>query len=348
MPQTECNGDASRASPSAHAARAWPCAAPVLPCHRASGEIRAGRRAYDPSDAGTDMGMRDGTKGILKKAAALPKSTVVGYWRGFSYPFKGLHFVFVRHPKLARFWLPPIAITLVLLVLSFVLGWRWHDDVVGWIWTQPSGDGFWNGVLGVLHWLVRAIVLLLLWAAGLVAVVFLSNVVAAPFNDLLSEDVERLLTGRTGAPFSLAVLVRDSVRTVGLELLKLALYLGVMLPMFLLSYVPVVGPVVYAVVGFLFTTIYFAIDYVDWPASRRNRGIHQRIEMVQEHFTPMFGFGTGVWLFLFIPLVNLLFMPAAVAGGTMLFLDLEREREARARSVPSLEPGVPAPRPETT
>ena len=38
-------------------------------------------------------------------------------------------------------------------------------------------------------------------------------------------------------------------------------------------------------------------------------------------------FGTGVWLFLFVPLVNLLFMPAAVAGGTLLFLELERAAE---------------------
>jgi uncharacterized protein involved in cysteine biosynthesis len=35
------------------------------------------------------------------------------------------------------------------------------------------------------------------------------------------------------------------------------------------------------------------------------------------------GFGTGVWLLLFIPLVNLFFMPAAVAGGTMLFVAVE-------------------------
>jgi len=38
------------------------------------------------------------------------------------------------------------------------------------------------------------------------------------------------------------------------------------------------------------------------------------------------GFGTGVWILLFVPLVNLFFMPAAVAGGTMLFLGLERAR----------------------
>ena len=51
----------------------------------------------------------------------------------------------------------------------------------------------------------------------------------------------------------------------------------------------------------------------------------------------MFGFGTGVWLFLFIPLVNLLFMPAAVAGGTLLFLDLEGEGTSDPQHAPADE-----------
>src|SRR5690606_6447000 len=103
--------------------------------------------------------------------------------------------------------------------------------------------------LGALHWVVRALVLLLLWSAGVIVVVLLTNVIAAPFNDLLSEEVERLATGRSGQPFSLKVLFRDTLRTIGLEVLKLAIYACIMIPMFVISYVPVVGPVLYAVVG---------------------------------------------------------------------------------------------------
>jgi uncharacterized protein involved in cysteine biosynthesis len=39
------------------------------------------------------------------------------------------------------------------------------------------------------------------------------------------------------------------------------------------------------------------------------------------------GFGASVWVLLLIPLVNLFFMPAAVAGGTMLFLDLHPSKD---------------------
>jgi uncharacterized protein involved in cysteine biosynthesis len=305
------------------------------------------------------MGFSDGAKAAARRAAGVPKATVVGFWKGLAYPFRGAKLVFFEHPGLVRFWGIPILITGALLVAVLWGGWAWHEDVTNLVWADPAdaagellksfpeagkekpelGDkrleragGLWVEAGHWAHTALEILVLLLLWAVGLVLVVFLTNVVAAPFNDLLSEEVEHLLIGKKGPDFSLKILVRDSVRTVGLEAVKMVLYLAVMVPLYLLSLLlPGIGQVIYTIFAFLFTAFYFAIDYVDWPASRRNRGVGYRFGMLRAHFLPMFGFGTGVWLFLFIPLVNLLFMPAAVAGGTMLFLDLEGETAARRR-----------------
>jgi uncharacterized protein involved in cysteine biosynthesis len=41
-----------------------------------------------------------------------------------------------------------------------------------------------------------------------------------------------------------------------------------------------------------------------------------------KHWPAMLGLGAAIWALLFVPLLNVLFMPAAVAGGTLLFLDL--------------------------
>ena len=60
-------------------------------------------------------------------------------------------------------------------------------------------------------------------------------------------------------------------------------------------------------------------------ASRRNRSTTYRFGMLTQHFMPMFGFGTGVWLFLFIPFVNLLALePIAAIAGTSAFLQFEK------------------------
>jgi len=270
------------------------------------------------------MGVGDVAKKAAGAVVAAPKAVAVGYWRGLTYPFKGAKLVYLEHPSLVRYWMFPILITLIVIGFVFAGVWHYHGAVVEMFWSEPAGEGFWDSVLRFLHGFVEVIVALLGFLVGLVVVSLLSTIFAAPFNDALSEEVERLSTGREGPPFSLAAVARDSVRTVLLEIAKLGLWAIVMLPLFVVSLiVPVAGQIIYTVFGFFFTAGYFSIDYLDWPASRRNRGIAYRFSLLREHFLPMLGFGTGVWLFLFVPLLNLLFMPAAVAGGTLLFLDLE-------------------------
>ena len=118
-------------------------------------------------------------------------------------------------------------------------------------------------------------------------------------------------------------MLADIVRTVRLELGKALLYIAVVGPMFLASFfIPGVGQVI-SLVGFALTAVYLGVDYVDWPAARRNWSVGDRVAFTRRQLPAVAGFGTGVWVLLFIPLVNLLFMPAAVAGGTMLFIELE-------------------------
>jgi CysZ protein len=272
-----------------------------------------------------------------KRGVATPvKRSVVGFWRGLTYPFRGARVVYLRKPGLIRYWGIPILVTIVAVCGIFWGAFSVRDAIVEAVWTAPTTAGFWPSVARFFHTLLEWLVGLTVALAGLVALSLVTNVIAAPFNDALSEAVERLETGAEGVPFSVSVLVRDLIRTVRLEVTKLALYVAVMGPLFLAAmFVPVVGQILYSVFGFVFTAIYFSIDYIDWPASRHDRGLRYRFSVLRRNFWPMFGFGTGVWLFLFVPFVNLLFMPAAVAGGTLLFLELERH----------VEPAPPSPAP---
>jgi CysZ protein len=250
--------------------------------------------------------------------------SAIGFWRGLTYPFRGARLVYLERPGLVRYWGMPVLLTLLAAVGIVWGAVSARDALVEAVWSTPAGEGTWADVLRALHELVEWLAVMLLVLVGLVGLSLVTSLIAAPFNDALSEAVEEHVTGRPGVPFSLRILLRDTVRTVLLELVKFALYAAVMGPLFVLSFVvPVLGQAVYAVFGFVFTALYFSIDYIDWPASRRDRGLRARAAVVRRNFWPMFGFGTGVWFFLIVPIVNLLFMPAAVAGGTLLFLDLE-------------------------
>ena len=260
----------------------------------------------------------------MQGAGAVAKSPI-GFARGLSYAFRGGRFVYFQHLGLARYWVFPILITGAALVSVFYGAATMYDDLSAAVWSLLPADwgdatGFAGALVTALRWLIELVSGLLITLLGLATVVVLSSVVAAPFNDALSEAVERILTGGAAPPFSLRRVAADVLRTIRLEIGKVLLYALVVGPLFLASFfVPVLGQVV-SLVGFALTAIYLGIDYIDWPAARRDWSVADRVAFTKRQLPAVAGFGTGVWALLFIPVINLFFMPAAVAGGTMLFV----------------------------
>jgi CysZ protein len=250
--------------------------------------------------------------------------------RGLLYPVRGL-VILRRHGGLARYWVPPIVLTFTALVASVVLSVRYSDDIVNLVWGMPSGDDWLSRLLEALHVLLRSLAVLVGFALSLVAGILLANLFAAPFNDALSAAIEERETGVASPPFSLSALLHDLARTLRLELLKLLIYVGVLGPLLIVSWlVPGVGSFLYSAFAALFTVVYFALDYLDWPAARRGYSVRRRIALLSVRPLTTLGFGVAVSICLFIPLLNLFLMPLAVAGGTRLFLDLSAYAEQDA------------------
>lgn len=260
----------------------------------------------------------------VEPRAHRPRPGVLG---GLGFVARGARYVYLEHRGLARFWVPPVLVTFLALcgVVYAAIGWR--ETLVGALWASPAGEGWGEGWLatavGALHTLFEWLVTGVLVVIGSAAVAVLGGVIAAPFNDALSAAVERLETGARQPAFDLAELLRDLARSVRVECIKLGLYLALVGSLFLVSWwVPLLGPLVHAVFGGGLTVLYLALDYADWPASRRGWPARRRLGMAFAHLREMLGFGVGVWFVLLLPLFNLLTMPAAVAGGTLLFLEL--------------------------
>lgn len=269
-------------------------------------------------------------QGAVADVAAGTQRAGLSFAEGLRMPWRGLKLVFFGGHGLAKYWLPPVLITFVALGLVIYGVLAWHDALVGLLWSPPAGEGFWASALRLLHFTLRAVVVVLLGLIGTVMVIASARIVASPFNDLLSERIEVILGGKEGPPFTLRLLISEAWRSVRMTLATTSLYFLVMLPLFVLSWlVPVIGQVLYVVFGFFFTATYLAIDFTDWPLARRGQGVRARATYVRAHRWALWGFGAGVWALLWVPLLNLLLMPGAVAGGTMLVLELER-RAAKA------------------
>jgi CysZ protein len=264
----------------------------------------------------------------LEDASAVP----VGFWRGLTYPFRGGVFVYLRHPGLVRFWIWPFVITLALFALIGWLSFHYAGPLLEWIFPVPDPEGgWWAAVLAALHDVIQLLLSLVLCGAGSALVVVLSMVLAGPFNDMLSEAVEKIRAGTGAPPFSVRTLLRDLLRDLRLELSKLLLYFLVMIPLGVFSLlVPGIGQALYSAFAFVFTALYFALDFIGGPATRRGVGVRARFAFLRRHLFSALGFGTGVWALLFVPVLNLLFLPAAVTGGTLLYLDLTEVPEPDA------------------
>lgn len=257
---------------------------------------------------------------------------VIGFFSGLSYPIRGMRFVFREHPGLVRYWIVPVILTL----LAFVgLGWAVIEHHAVWvarIWSPVPASGATGYAVRTLLVALDWLLVLLALALGSILVLLSTTVIAAPFNDALSAAVERIEGTLPEGRNAIADVTRDLVRSVVLELAKLAALFGLMTPLLILNLLlPAVGAPLAFMVGFAVTLVYLAIDYTDWPAARRGRGVRDRLRALGRDPGPFLGFGLATHALLFFPGVNLMLMPAAVAGGTLMFLDLERRGEATAK-----------------
>jgi CysZ protein len=242
----------------------------------------------------------------------------------FAYPFRGARLVYRDHPELARYWVPPIVLAAIAMTCAAWLVLEHRDALFQMMWPAThAGDGWLDALLRGARSFVRFIVTMLAIGIGFVLALFTAQIAGAPFYDALSHAVEALRAGHSPEATTLSALLRDAARSVQLAVVKLAIYVAWMVPLWLIGwFVPVVGPISQAALGFALTVAFLAIDHVDWAAARHGLSVGERIRLLGAYPGPLLAFGLCVWCFLFVPVVNLFLIPAAVAGGTLLFIDL--------------------------
>lgn len=231
----------------------------------------------------------------------------------------------VLSPGLRLFVLLPLAINTVLFIGLIVLAMQqfgiWMDSLMP---NLPDWLSFLTYVLTPLFFLLVLVIMFFTFT-------LLANIIAAPFNGFLAEKVEVVLRGRDDfPPFSWAELMAMMPRTIGREMRKLAYFLPRAIPLLILTFVPVLN-LVAAPLWILFGVWMMAVQYIDYPADNNKLGWNEMLAWLRAKRWQSLGFGGATYLALMIPFVNILVMPAAVAGATLFWV---RERGE----------AVPAPR----
>ena len=233
------------------------------------------------------------------------------FTRGASYVLTGLR------------WLPKaglrsfVAIPLLINTLLFGGGIWWGASQLQRL--DQAVQGWLPGWLAWLHWLLWPLFILTVLVVVFYTFSLVANVIAAPFNSLLAERVEKMMNpdGRVSPP-SAEFSWRELLFTPLAELRKLLYFVIWAIPPLILSFVPavnVVAPVVWAVS----TAWMLALEYADYPLSRRGLGFRAQRRLLRQHPLLVLGFGGMTLLLTLIPVLNFLAMPAAVVGATLMW-----------------------------
>ena len=244
--------------------------------------------------------------------------------QGIQYLIRGIQLM--RVPKLMVFILIPLAINMV--VFGSLIGWAisyLNALVPEWIQSLPAWMSF-------IEWIIWPLLVLLFGLLSGYLFTTVTLMIASPFNSLLAEKVEEHYTGQEVEGFeNVGAALMAVPMSIMRELRKLAYYLPMAMLVFICTWIPLVNFAV-PFLWFLLGAWMMSLQFLDYPLDNHRQSFKAVVEFAgQERLTTM-GFGGSVALCVSIPILNLIIVPAAVAGATLLYCDQQAGGSPRLES----------------
>jgi len=168
-----------------------------------------------------------------------------------------------------------------------------------------------------LEWLIVPLFFLTIILIVFFSFTLVANLISAPFNSYLSASVEQKLTGSKPENMVNEPVWKTVVRTVRAEIRKTVYFLLWLIPLALLTIIPVIN-VAAPFAWFLFAAWSFSIEYMDSPLGNRGMLFEEIRAYSRKNRMRSLGLGTGVFVMTSIPVLNFLAMPVAVCAATKM------------------------------
>lgn len=250
-------------------------------------------------------------------------SSLRQWLNGLALPFRALGFL-RRHRSLWP-WAAAPAVVGVLLFGAVVTGAVvYADDLLALWWAEPAGDGWWTVLLHAAWSLLYVVLLLLGIASAYLVALLLGGVIASPFNDALSVRVEQVVTGETAPPEEVEMWTGVGRSLLSTLIVTLA-YVVCAVPVLALNLLPGLGPIVATVLNTGLAAVFLSLEYADVAFARYGLTWREKLRLLNTHRSLALGFGLSTSALLWLPGINLVVMPVAVTGGTILALALHGE-----------------------
>jgi len=230
--------------------------------------------------------------------------------RGASYLTRGARLL--THPSLRPFVLIPLMINILIFGALISIGFSYMSDLMDWMLSRIPD---WLHFIEWILWPLIGITVSLITGYLFTSVAL---IIASPFNALLAEKAEELITGRPVASLEgLGAALLAVPRSILREILKLLYYIPMAIFALLLSFIPGIGAVAWLLLG----AWMMSIQFVDYPMDNHQLSFAKVKAAVRSRRLSSMGFGGLVALCTGIPLVNFFVVPAAVVGATLLWCE---------------------------
>jgi CysZ protein len=221
----------------------------------------------------------------------------------------------LSHPSLRMFVVVPLLVNILIFGSLIGVGFSYLVDLMDWMLARiPDWLDFIQWILWPLIGISVSLISGYLFTA-------MALIIASPFNALLAEKAEELVTSRPvnsleGLGAALLGVPRGIIR----EIAKLLYYVPMAVFVLLISFIPGVNAIA-PVLWFLLGAWMMSIQFVDYPMDNHQLGFADVKEAVRSRRLSSMGFGGLVAVCTAIPVVNFFVVPAAVVGATLLWVE---------------------------
>ncbi len=233
--------------------------------------------------------------------------------RGIGYLRRGASML--THPALRLFVLVPLVINILIFGSLFTLGFNYVTELIDWLMSKlPQWLAF-------LEWILWPLIVITACLISGYLFTTVALLIASPFNGLLAEKAEELITGRPvdgieGMGAALLLVPRGILR----ELAKLLYYIPRALVVLIASMLPginAIAPALWLLLG----ARMMSITFLDYPMDNHRLQFADVVDASRSHQWCSLGFGGVVAVCAGIPVVNFIVVPAAVVGATLFWCE---------------------------
>ncbi|HKJ49896.1 MAG TPA: sulfate transporter CysZ [Gammaproteobacteria bacterium] len=229
----------------------------------------------------------------------------------------------LNKPGIRLYVILPLLINLLIFGALIWYGYNRFYPLVDWLMSYVPG------FLDFLQWL-----LWLFFGALAAIIVFFSftpiaNIIAAPFNALMSEKIEIHLTGKSASSgIGFARMAVDAIRS---QLGKLFYILLWALGLFLVSLIPGIN-LLAPLLWFVFGAWLLSLEYFDYPMGNHDLNFAEEKQRLAARRGISLGFGGAMMIMTSIPVINFFAMPLGVAAATLLWVEQFQDSSSSADS----------------